>query len=418
MLSMGFKEKYRKENVYSARTAFFFWVEVFVCFRLSLIEMAKHTRPFSDVLHKTDERVCVGDMVEIVNSKCRTGCVQYIGPDESFTKVWYGIELDTAGGPHNGRPSESARQYFKCKANHGIFVERNQIIQVLRKSPTPVRISVNDRVFVNDQVLVNKRGKVLFVGPVAKTEGFWYGIELDEKIGHHNGTIGGVEYFRCSLSKGIHMRSMALTLITSTRPMTGKKVKSDQGLLARSSEGDPRKKEVSQKDEDKSKSKDKDKSKDEDSELKQDEVDMLRTDTDRQFKRQDPNSQHKLRQILGNVLPKRQNTVEILPENDAGRMRKFTDDYACNWETDFLGCGEFGNCYKCRSKTKFFQNKHRMFAVKKISKARFRQDKVVVGMMQHELEILRTLKKKTRNKKIVGYRNIIKVCCFFFSLQD
>ncbi|ETO27531.1 hypothetical protein RFI_09602, partial [Reticulomyxa filosa] len=123
-----------------------------------------------------------------------------------------------------------------------------------------------------------------------------------------------------------------------------------------------------------------------------------------------PNVPSKLIWVLGDVPHvQKQNTLEILAENDEGRKRKFTELYECDWDDDFLGCGEFGNCYRCRSKTKFIQDKPRMFAVKKIPKARFRREKSMAAMMRNELEILRHLKKKRRSKWVRGYRNIIKL---------
>ena len=46
------------------------------------------------------------------------------------------------------------------------------------------------------------RGIVRFIGTAKFAAGVWCGIELDEKVGKNNGTVGGVSYFECPANHG------------------------------------------------------------------------------------------------------------------------------------------------------------------------------------------------------------------------
>ncbi|KAJ3104726.1 hypothetical protein HDU97_008905 [Phlyctochytrium planicorne] len=73
------------------------------------------------------------------------------------------------------------------------------------------KINVGDRCQVSPQggeeedSLV-KRGTVRFVGQTDVKPGYWVGIELDEPIGKHDGTVAGKSYFTCKPKFGIMVR--------------------------------------------------------------------------------------------------------------------------------------------------------------------------------------------------------------------
>nr|KAF6285436.1 CAP-Gly domain containing linker protein 3 [Myotis myotis] len=58
---------------------------------------------------------------------------------------------------------------------------------------------------VGDQVLVagQKQGVVRFYGKTDFAPGYWYGIELDQPTGKHDGSVFGVRYFTCSPKHGV-----------------------------------------------------------------------------------------------------------------------------------------------------------------------------------------------------------------------
>ncbi|KAF0876501.1 CLIP3 protein, partial [Crocuta crocuta] len=58
---------------------------------------------------------------------------------------------------------------------------------------------------VGDQVLVagQKQGVVRFYGKTDFAPGYWYGIELDQPTGKHDGSVFGVRYFTCPPRHGV-----------------------------------------------------------------------------------------------------------------------------------------------------------------------------------------------------------------------
>lgn len=49
----------------------------------------------------------------------------------------------------------------------------------------------------------------------------WYGVELDEPLGRHDGTVAGVRYFAANVDRGIFVTESKLTKIG--RASIGKK---------------------------------------------------------------------------------------------------------------------------------------------------------------------------------------------------
>ncbi len=67
--------------------------------------------------------------------------------------------------------------------------------------------SVDSRVIVNTgRSVVQKVGTIRFIGELDHKEGIWYGIELDEAVGKHNGSIDEHIYFTCPKDCGIFVR--------------------------------------------------------------------------------------------------------------------------------------------------------------------------------------------------------------------
>ncbi|UJR37400.1 hypothetical protein I4U23_030105 [Adineta vaga] len=66
---------------------------------------------------------------------------------------------------------------------------------------------IGARVIVNtDHQICKKTGTVQFVGTTSFKEGTWYGVELDEAVGKHNGSVRGQVYFKCPENHGIFVR--------------------------------------------------------------------------------------------------------------------------------------------------------------------------------------------------------------------
>lgn len=77
----------------------------------------------------------------------------------------------------------------------------------------------------NEKVLVDgvKRAKVAYFGSVHfSTDDDWVGIEFDEPIGKHNGSISGHQYFQCPSMHGLFVRSHRLQRCDSNGHVTAR----------------------------------------------------------------------------------------------------------------------------------------------------------------------------------------------------
>mmetsp|Transcript_43742 Transcript_43742/g.101010 ORF Transcript_43742/g.101010 Transcript_43742/m.101010 type:complete len:731 (-) Transcript_43742:37-2229(-) len=52
-------------------------------------------------------------------------------------------------------------------------------------------------------------GEIRFIGAVKNKDGVWVGLDLDEPVGRHNGTLDGVHYFACNANHGMLVRPRA-----------------------------------------------------------------------------------------------------------------------------------------------------------------------------------------------------------------
>ncbi|XP_038048612.1 CAP-Gly domain-containing linker protein 4-like [Patiria miniata] len=86
---------------------------------------------------------------------------------------------------------------------------------------TSLGLGLGDRVYVGD----SKAGTLRFYGTTQFAPGVWAGIELDEAIGKHDGTVEDVAYFKCPPNHGIFAPlSKVSKFVTSPRPSTPRSV--------------------------------------------------------------------------------------------------------------------------------------------------------------------------------------------------
>jgi len=181
---------------------------------------------------KVNDRVVVGN---------KLGTLRFCGTTEFATGIWAGVELDTPDGKNDG--TVKGMRYFKCDRNHGIFVSANKIskagkgYKAVSTEPkrAPIKpvvnhgrvdishvqakfhtamaviaerseVRVGDRVFVKE-VTPDKgcKGTVRFLGSVDFVDDMseWLGIELDQQMGRHDGTVQGVRYFAAGKDRGV-----------------------------------------------------------------------------------------------------------------------------------------------------------------------------------------------------------------------
>merc|ERR1711937_698937 len=141
---------------------------------------------------KTSEKIQVGTRV---NAAGKLGIIAFLGETQFASGQWAGIVLDEAVGKNDG--SVNGVSYFQTAEKRGIFLRPEKLeIETPNQPTSPAPASPTQRAD-------SESDAVRFAGTTEFKEGIWVGIELNEPVGKNDGSVMGVQYFKCPPKFGL-----------------------------------------------------------------------------------------------------------------------------------------------------------------------------------------------------------------------
>ena len=109
----------------------------------------------------------------------------------------------------------SEQEYDRRQDSVRQFLRSNKLGQYAAKNPIEFKV---DHIKVGARCIVRsadseleRRGQVRYLGTADFKEGVWVGIELDEPLGKHDGSVEGQKYFDARPKHGIFVRPDSVT---------------------------------------------------------------------------------------------------------------------------------------------------------------------------------------------------------------
>ncbi|XP_041920411.1 CAP-Gly domain-containing linker protein 3 isoform X1 [Alosa alosa] len=196
---------------------------------------------------KLPQKTNSSDVTDPLQQPKQTGTLRFCGTTEFASGQWVGVELDEAEGKNDG--SVGGVRYFICPPKMGLFAPVSKITKLSDQTPSSITSTPKTprmdfsrvtgkmkkekkekekererekalrkkslsmasldpdgvRVDLGDQVLVagQKKGTIRFYGKTDFAPGYWFGIELEQPTGKHDGSVFGVRYFSCLPKYGV-----------------------------------------------------------------------------------------------------------------------------------------------------------------------------------------------------------------------
>ncbi len=165
----------------------------------------------------------------------KPGVIAFIGETQFKEGIWAGIILETTDGKNNG--TLNGVTYFTTEENRGVFCRLNKLtktqqLESINEQPSSItssaqpaqsqsqtQLRIGDRVNINSSVGGVKSGILRYIGETEFAKGEWAGVELDEKQGKNDGSVGNKRYFQCESMFGVFAPIQKVQLaVDSSKP--------------------------------------------------------------------------------------------------------------------------------------------------------------------------------------------------------
>ena len=174
----------------------------------------KSTSSTANIAASNDENENVLDLKvndRVFVNGTKSGVLAFIGETQFKEGIWAGVILDTADGKNNG--SIGGVTYFVTEENRGVFCRLNKLTRTaVNEEAQNVNTTTNNTEMsalkIGERVLVNssngtKVGILRYLGTTEFAKGDWAGVELSEKLGKNDGSVGNKRYFQCEPLYGV-----------------------------------------------------------------------------------------------------------------------------------------------------------------------------------------------------------------------
>ncbi len=177
-------------------------------------EAASSKQTINEENNENLENFKLNDKVWVNGTK--PGTIAFIGETQFKEGIWAGVILETTDGKNNG--TLNGVTYFKTDENRGVFCRLNKLTRTQQQLNESIvgtattttatndnssQLKIGDRVNINSSVGGVKTGILRYIGETDFAKGEWAGVELDEKLGKNDGSVGNKRYFQCEPMYGV-----------------------------------------------------------------------------------------------------------------------------------------------------------------------------------------------------------------------